>query len=82
MREIAIRAGRGKISSSTVHNIFRSSRVPRWAFLEQIVNALGGANDRDRFLVLWQAACARRTSRQRRSRPEATPPRPARHPRA
>ncbi|MGA9829615.1 MAG: FxSxx-COOH system tetratricopeptide repeat protein [Trebonia sp.] len=56
MREIAIRAGRGKISSSTVHNIFRSSRVPRWAFLEQIVNALGGADDRDRFLVLWQAA--------------------------
>ena len=56
MREIAIRAGRGKISSSTVHNIFRSSRVPRWAFLEQVVNALGGADDRHRFLVLWQAA--------------------------
>jgi hypothetical protein len=56
MREIAIRAGRGKISSSTVHNIFRSSRVPRWAFLEQVVNALGGADDRNRFLVLWQAA--------------------------
>ena len=56
MREIAIRAGRGKISSSTVHNIFRSSRVPRWAFLEQVVNALDGADDRDQFLVLWQAA--------------------------
>jgi tetratricopeptide (TPR) repeat protein len=56
MREISIRAGRGKISSSTVHNIFRSSRVPRWAFLEQVVKALGGDDDRERFLTLWQAA--------------------------
>ena len=46
MREIARRAGRGKISSSTVHNLFRSSRVPRWEFLEQVVLALGGAGDR------------------------------------
>jgi tetratricopeptide (TPR) repeat protein len=56
MREIATRAGRGNISSSTVHNIFRSSRVPRWAFLEQVVQVLGGAGDRDQFLVLWQLA--------------------------
>ena len=42
MREIAIRAGRGNISSSTVHNLFRRSQVPRWAFLEQVVRALGG----------------------------------------
>jgi tetratricopeptide (TPR) repeat protein len=56
MREIAIRAGRGNISSSTVHNIFRSSRVPRWAFLERVVRALGGAGDREQFLTLWQAA--------------------------
>ncbi|HEX6509703.1 MAG TPA: FxSxx-COOH system tetratricopeptide repeat protein [Chloroflexota bacterium] len=56
VREIAIRAGRGNISSSTVHNVFRSSRVPRWAFLEQVVKALGGEKYRDEFLVLWQAA--------------------------
>lgn len=56
MREIAIRAGRGNISSSTVHNVFRSSRVPRWAFLEQVVNALGGALDREEFLILWESA--------------------------
>ncbi len=56
MREISRRAGRGKISSSTVHNLFRSSRVPRWEFLEQVVLALGGAGDREEFLALWQAA--------------------------
>lgn len=56
MREIARRAGRGNISSSTVHNIFRSSRVPRWEFLERIVLALGTADDRQEFLTLWQAA--------------------------
>jgi tetratricopeptide (TPR) repeat protein len=56
MREIAIRAGRGNISSSTVHNVFRSSRVPRWGFLEQVVKALGGDQDREEFLTLWQAA--------------------------
>ena len=56
MREISRRAGRGKISPSTVHNLFRSSRVPRWEFLEQVVRALGGAGDREEFLDLWQAA--------------------------
>ncbi len=56
MREISRRAGRGKISPSTVHNLFRSSRVPRWEFLEQVVLALGGAGDREEFLDLWQAA--------------------------
>ena len=56
MREIAIRAGRGNISSSTVHNVFRSSRVPRWVFLEQVVRALEGTSDREEFLALWQAA--------------------------
>jgi Tetratricopeptide repeat/NB-ARC domain len=56
MREIATRAGRGRISSSTVHNVFafRNSRVPRWAFLEEIVKALAG--DTAVFLALWQAA--------------------------
>src|SRR5512146_35719 len=56
MRDIAIQAGRGNISSSTVHNIFRGSRVPKWPFLEQVVLALGGASDRDHFLTLWQVA--------------------------
>ena len=56
MREIAIRAGRGNISSSTVHNLFRRAQVPRWAFLEQVVKALGGAQDREAFLTLWEAA--------------------------
>ena len=56
MREIAIRAGRGNISSSTVHNLFRRSQVPRWAFLEQVVKALGGAQEREVFLALWEAA--------------------------
>jgi tetratricopeptide (TPR) repeat protein len=56
MREIAIRAGRGNISSSTVHNLFRRPQVPRWSFLEQVVKALGGAQDRELFLALWEAA--------------------------
>jgi tetratricopeptide (TPR) repeat protein len=56
MREIAIRAGRGNISSSTVHNLFRRSQVPRWAFLEQVVKALGGVQEREVFLSLWEAA--------------------------
>src|SRR5690348_4533230 len=56
MREIERRAGRGNISSSTVHNLFRSSRVPRWDFLERVVLALGDVGDRQDFLVLWQAA--------------------------
>lgn len=56
MREIARRAGRGNVSSSTVHNIFSSSRVPRWDFLEIVVNALGGATRREEFHTLWDAA--------------------------
>jgi tetratricopeptide (TPR) repeat protein len=56
MRDIALRAGRGNISSSTVHNVFRDSRVPRWDFLEHIVKALGGGHDLEEFLSLWEAA--------------------------
>jgi hypothetical protein len=57
MREIARRAGRGSISSSTVHNVFRGSRVPRWQYIELIVRALdGGDGERREFLKLWQAA--------------------------
>jgi tetratricopeptide (TPR) repeat protein len=56
MRDIAKRAGRGNVSSSTVHNVFRGSRVPRWDFLETIITALGGAPRRDEFHALWDAA--------------------------
>ena len=42
------------ISSSTVHNVFRQSRVPSWDYLEKIVIALHG--DAEEFLDLWQAA--------------------------
>ncbi len=56
MRDIAVRAGHGNISSSTVHNVFRLARVPGWPFLEQVVKALGGIQDREEFLTLWQAA--------------------------
>jgi hypothetical protein len=56
MRMISTAAGRGKISSSTVHNVFafRHSRIPKWPFLEEIVKALSG--DTAVFLALWQAA--------------------------
>jgi Tetratricopeptide repeat/NB-ARC domain len=56
MRMISTRAGRGKISSSTVHNVFafRHSRIPKWPFLEEIVKALAG--DTAVFRSLWQAA--------------------------
>jgi tetratricopeptide (TPR) repeat protein len=56
MREIARRAGRGNVSSSTVHNVFSGTRVPRWDYLEIIVIALGGAPGRDEFHALWDAA--------------------------
>ncbi len=54
MREMAVGIGRGVISSSTIHNMFRASRVPRWGFLELVVEELHG--DRAEFLALWQAA--------------------------
>jgi hypothetical protein len=54
MRDIALKVGRGNISSSTVHNVFRRARVPRWVFVEQIVTALQG--DTAAFKALWEAA--------------------------
>jgi len=54
MREIERRAGRGRISSSTVHNVFRRTRIPRWIFVEEIVKALNG--DLVTFKALWEAA--------------------------
>jgi hypothetical protein len=76
MREIAARAGRGRISSSTVHNVFRSSRVPRWAFLEDIVKVLHG--DTAEFLSLWQAAwqAENKAATSRPSSPDVTPSSP------
>ena len=56
MREIERRAGRGNVSSSTVHNVFKRSRVPKWEILDTIVNALGAAASRDEFLALWDEA--------------------------
>ena len=40
MRDVAHKAGLGRISSSTVHNVFRRSKVPRWIFVEEIVKVL------------------------------------------
>ncbi len=54
MREIANRIGRGVVSSSTVHNMFRGPRVPKWGFLELVVEALRG--NVAEFQELWQAA--------------------------
>ena len=54
IREIAGKVGRGVISSSTIHNMFRGPRVPRWGFLELVVEALDG--DVEEFRELWQAA--------------------------
>lgn len=54
MRQIATRLGRGVVSSSTVHNMFRGPRVPTWGFLELVVEELHG--DVAEFRRLWQAA--------------------------
>ena len=54
MREIANRIGRGVVSSSTVHNMFRGPRVPKWGFLELVVEELDG--NVAEFRGLWQAA--------------------------
>ena len=77
MRQIALKAGRGKISSSTVHNVFRSTRVPRWAFLEEIVRALNGSDEEiEEFRALWEAAwrAENRASAPGVSPSEAAPP--------
>jgi tetratricopeptide (TPR) repeat protein len=73
MRDIALRAGRGNISSSTVHNVFRRARVPRWVFVEQIVTALQG--DTVAFQALWEAAWqAEHQAQAREDIPPAAPP--------
>ncbi len=54
VRRMAVRIGRGRISSSTIHNMFRGPRVPGWEYLELVVQELRG--DTVEFLALWQAA--------------------------
>jgi len=54
VRDISRGIGRGVISSSTIHNIFRGPRVPRWNFLELVVEELHG--DIAEFRTLWQVA--------------------------
>jgi Tetratricopeptide repeat/NB-ARC domain len=80
MRDIAARAGRGRISSSTVHNVFvfRNSKVPRWSFLEEIVTALRG--DTSEFMALWQAAwqAENRIETRMATPPDDAPPNPGR----
>ena len=56
MREIAKRAGRGQVSPSTVHNIFKRPQVPSWRHLERIISALDGSEERQVFHALWDAA--------------------------
>jgi tetratricopeptide (TPR) repeat protein len=54
IREIATGVGRGVISPSTIHNMFRGPRVPKWGFLELVVEELRG--DMAEFRALWQVA--------------------------
>ena len=54
VREIATGIGRGMVSPSTIHNMFRGPRVPKWGFLELVVEELYG--DPAEFRILWQAA--------------------------
>jgi trehalose 6-phosphate synthase len=54
VRQIANGIGRGVISYTTVHNVFRGPRVPRWGYLELIVEQLNG--DVEAFRQLWMAA--------------------------
>ncbi|WIV55654.1 alpha,alpha-trehalose-phosphate synthase (UDP-forming) [Amycolatopsis nalaikhensis] len=54
VRQIATGIGRGVLSYTTVHNVFRGPKVPKWGHLELIVDQLGG--NPEAFHVLWRAA--------------------------
>ncbi|HZM83261.1 MAG TPA: trehalose-6-phosphate synthase [Candidatus Limnocylindrales bacterium] len=54
VRDIATGIGRGVMSYTTVHNVFRGPRVPKWSYVELIVEQLAG--DVETFRLLWQAA--------------------------
>lgn len=73
MREIAAGIGRGHVSSSTIHTMFRGPRVPRWSFLELVVKELHG--NPAEFHALWQAArVAEETIGAHNDLPDANPP--------
>ncbi|MET8846864.1 WD40 repeat domain-containing protein [Amycolatopsis sp. NPDC004625] len=54
LRQIAGDIGTGVVSHATVHTAFTGPRVPKWGYLELIVEALGG--DPALFHRLWLAA--------------------------
>ncbi|WP_439658620.1 WD40 repeat domain-containing protein [Lentzea sp. HUAS TT2] len=54
LRQIAADLGIGVVSHATVHNVFRGPRVPKWGYLDLIVEVLGG--DSAEFHALWLAA--------------------------
>jgi hypothetical protein len=54
VRQIASGIGRGVISYTTIHNVFRGPRVPKWGYLELIVEQLDG--DVEEIRQLWVSA--------------------------
>lgn len=54
VRQIATGLGRGVLSHTTVHSVFRGPRVPKWGHVELIIEHLGG--DVGTFRALWRAA--------------------------
>lgn len=58
VRDIARGIGRGVISSSTTHNMFRGPRVPRLNFLELVVEELHGDTAEFRTRLSSQKACS------------------------
>ncbi|MFD0854293.1 hypothetical protein ACFQ07_18790, partial [Actinomadura adrarensis] len=54
VREIVEGIGKGAISTSTVYNSLAGPKVPKWGFLELIVERLNGSAEE--FRELWQAA--------------------------
>jgi len=53
VREISRGMGRDRVSPTTVHNVFRGPKVPRWEPLRKVVVQFNG--DVDPFLALWTA---------------------------
>jgi len=54
VRQIATGLGRGVLSYTTVHSVFRGPKVPKWGHVELIIEHLGG--DVTQFHTLWRAA--------------------------
>jgi hypothetical protein len=54
VRQIAAGLGRGVLSHTTVHSVFRGPKVPKWGNVELIIEHLGG--DVGSFHTLWRAA--------------------------